>query len=79
MLGDSVLGICTGATVDSLVGDASVEPLRQVVAYSANPLAPCLAGSPLDHRGAWLPFQPEDGGDASERQLLYNVLEWLKE
>ncbi len=79
MVGDRVLGTCTGATVDSLVGNATVEPIRQVIAYTANPSSPCLAGVPMDHKGAWLPFQPEDGGDATERQLLYNVLDWLKE
>ncbi len=79
MVGDRVLGTCTGATVDSLVGNATVEPLRQVIAYTANPAAPCLAGTPMDHKGAWIPFQPEDGGDGTERLLLYNVLDWLKE
>ena len=79
MVADGVLGLCTGAAVDALVGDSSVEPLRQVVAYTANPAAPCLSGVPMDHKGAWLPFQPEDGGDLTDRVFLYNVLDWLKE
>ena len=76
--GDNILGVCTGGAIDALVGNASIEPLRQAVAYQANPAAPCLAGVPTDHRGAWLPFQPEDGGDATDRRYLYNVLDWLK-
>ena len=79
MVADGVLGLCTGAAVDALVGDSGVEPPRQAVAYTANPAAPCLAGVPMDHKGAWVPFQPEDGGDPTDRLFLYNVLDWLKE
>ena len=79
IVADGVLGLCTGAAVDALVGDSGVEPPRQAVAYTANPAAPCLAGVPMDHKGAWVPFQPEDGGDPTDRLFLYNVLDWLKE
>lgn len=79
MVGDGILGLCTGASVAALVGDPAIETPRQVVAYQANPPTPCLAGEPMDHRGAWLPLQPEDGGDTLDRQFLYDVIDWLIE
>ncbi len=73
------LSLCSGAAGDALVGDPLSGPPRQVVAYEANPAAPCLSGVPLDHRGAWLPFQPEEGGNATDRLFLFNVIDWLKD
>ena len=46
--------------------------------YQANPLAPCLNGVPMDHRAAWFPLQPEDGGNATDRRLLFNAIDWIK-
>ncbi|MCO4774098.1 MAG: putative metal-binding motif-containing protein, partial [Deltaproteobacteria bacterium] len=72
-MGDAIVGTCTGAVIDGQVGGSLT-----TIAYTANPSAPCLAGAPMDHRGAWLPFQPEDGGSSTDRRYLYNVLDWLK-
>ena|GEM_PF-1546529 len=77
-LSDDVIGLCSGASVEGIVGDGTLGTPRQVVEYSANLAAPCLAGSPMDHRGAWLPLQPEDSGNPTDRRLLYNILDWLK-
>jgi hypothetical protein len=72
-MGDAIVGTCTGAIIEGQVGG-----LLTTIAYTANPAAPCLSGSMMDHRGAWLPFQPEDGGGANDRRYLYNVIDWLK-
>ena len=69
----AITATCTGAVIDGQVGG-----LFTTIGYSANPAAPCLSGAPMDHRGAWLPFQPEDGGTATDRQYLYNVFDWVK-
>ena len=74
---DNIVGVCTGGSVDGLVGDPLNESPRQIVRYEANPLAPCLSGVPLSHRGVWLPVQLEDGGDATDRRLLYNAIAWI--
>ena len=77
--GDELLSLCSVTTAPALVGDPLAGAPRQVVAYEANPAAPCLSAGPLDHRGAWLPFQPEEGGNATDRLFLFNVLDWLKD
>jgi hypothetical protein len=72
-VGDGIVGTCTGANIDSQLGGQ-----KPILAYTANPNSPCLSGVVMDHRGAWLPFQPEDGGTATDRRYLYNVFNWLK-
>ena len=75
---DNVVGLCTGATLEGLVGDQLNETPRQLVRYEANPLAPCLASVSMDHRAAWFPLQPEDGGNLTDRRLLFNAIDWIK-
>ena len=72
-MGDAILGTCTGGQIDATVGGT-----RTVVAYTASPAAPCLPGDAMDHRAAFLPFQPEDGGSVTDRRFLYNIIGWIK-
>jgi hypothetical protein len=70
MTGDDIAGTCTNGVVE-----ATVDVTRSVVAFS--PGIACTTAF-AEHRGAWIPYQPEDGGGIDDRRLLYNVLEWIK-
>jgi hypothetical protein len=70
MVGDDIAGTCTNAIIE-----ATVDTTRSVVGFE--PGGPCDSAF-AEHRGAWIPFQPEDGGDTDDRRLLYNAIEWIK-
>ena len=71
-LGDSILGPCSGSVID-----AQVANVRPIIAYDPPTNQPCFAGHPTNFRGAWVGFQPEDGGSTNDRRYLYNIFGWI--
>ena len=69
-LGDDTAGICGNSTIE-----ATLDTTRPLVALETG--SACGSGT-ATHRGVWVPHQPEDGGGADDRRMLYNILEWVK-